>query len=334
MVKVTGLSGGKESTALVFSGNIIYDFCTMVKAKKTKKTIKNNKLNDLTGSEWLFFTNTLWETSYSPDSTHRLRKVHGAVKPPEAMAELVRFFSRRGERILDPFAGVGGVLLGAELEGRLSVGVELEHKWTAVFRRIKDSFVLEDRRFVACGSGDLPFGTPIQAEMVEDCCLHYLEQQEPESFHAIITDPPYGVQHKQTFAKETNFAMSSENKLNFGELATFEEYLELMGRFGELAYKVLKPERYLVVLVGDRYIKGEFLPLGIQVADALRKQGFELKGVKIWWNKVTLRPFRPYAVGSCFVPNITHQNVLILRKKKVPAPKKRRGRRPEKEAVS
>jgi len=295
---------------------------------KELKKMKRNTLNDLSGAQWLFFTNTVWETSYAADSTHKLRKVHGAVKPPEAMAELVRFFSRRGERILDPFAGVGGILLGAELEGRRSVGVELERKWTSVFHTIKEGFVLRDGKFVRkTHEVNEQDDGAIGAEMVEECCLRYMESQEPESFDAIITDPPYGVQHKQVFLKETNFAMSSADRRNFGELATFDDYFEMMGRFGKLAHDLLKPRRYLVVLVGDRYIKGEFFPLGIRLADTLRQQGFELKGIKIWWNKATLRRFRPYAIGSCFVPNITHQNVLILRKQEKPAEKKRTKRK-------
>ena len=54
-----------------------------------------NKLNDLTGREWLFWTNTVYETSFPPDATHRLRKAHGAMKPPELMAEIIRFFTAK-----------------------------------------------------------------------------------------------------------------------------------------------------------------------------------------------------------------------------------------------
>lgn len=281
------------------------------------KKIKNNQLNDLTGSEWLFFTNTLWETSVRPDRTHKLRKAHGAIKPPAAMAELVRFFTRQGEKVLDPFAGVGGILLGAELAERQSVGVDLEEKWAQVFQRIKSDFVIQADDFVSRDKADWEAPCrPITSEFVRDCCLNYMAAQEADSFHAIITDPPYGVNHKPTgFSEETNFAMFSENRLNFGEAESFDAYLELIGQFGEQAYRVLQSRRYLVVLVGDRYVKGEFYPLGLRVADVLRKKGFELKGIKIWTNKATLRPLRPYAIGSCFVPNITHQNVLILRKK-------------------
>ena len=281
---------------------------------RQRKKIKRNTLNDLTGSEWLYFTNSLWETNVPPDATHRARKVHGAMKPPQAMAELVRFFTRRGERVLDPFAGVGGILLGAELEDREALGIEVDRKWVEVFDRIKKDFVISDGGFVPRRKAPRE-AREIRARLICGSCLEVMAGEREAGFDAVITDPPYGVRHRPRMVKETNFSMFSEDRRDFANAESFEAYLDLIAEFGRLAHKVLKPRRYLVLLVGDRYVEGEFLPLGVRVADALRPCGFELKGIKIWWNKSTLRPFRPYAVGSCFVPNITHQNVLILRKK-------------------
>ena len=281
-----------------------------------RKQLKFNTLNDLTGSEWLFFTNSIWETNVPPDATHRLRKAHGAIKPPQARAGLVRFFSRKGERVLDPFAGVGGILLGAVLEERRALGIEVERRWVDVFEEIKAGFVLSGKEFVPrerAVNGE----RAIEAEMAHASCLAYMAQMAPQSVDAIITDPPYGVAHRATgFARETHFAMFSPEADDFANAGSFEEYLDLMRTFGTQAWRVLRAGRYLVLLIGDRYVKGEFMPLGVHVADALRDVGFALKGIKIWWNKATLRPFRPYAVGTAFVPNITHQNVIILRKAK------------------
>ena len=50
-----------------------------------------------------------------PSWATRPRKAHGANKPPRLMARLIEFFSRGGELVLDPFAGVGGTLLGAAI---------------------------------------------------------------------------------------------------------------------------------------------------------------------------------------------------------------------------
>ena len=59
----------------------------------------DNLLNDLSGSEWLYWTSTIFPTNYPPDSTHSLRKKHGAIKPPQLMAEIIRFFTKKGESI-------------------------------------------------------------------------------------------------------------------------------------------------------------------------------------------------------------------------------------------
>jgi DNA modification methylase len=74
-----------------------------------------NELNELTGEEWLYFTKSLWTTAYPSELGHAARKAHGANKPPRLMARLIEFFTKSGELVLDPFAGVGGTLLGAAI---------------------------------------------------------------------------------------------------------------------------------------------------------------------------------------------------------------------------
>ncbi|MFQ5799234.1 MAG: DNA methyltransferase, partial [Bacteroidota bacterium] len=93
-------------------------------AKKGKYHPKNT-LNDLAGNEWLFFTKTVLRTSYPSEFGHKLRRKHYANKPPALMREMIEFFTKRGQTVLDPFAGVGGTLLGASLCGRKTTGVEL-----------------------------------------------------------------------------------------------------------------------------------------------------------------------------------------------------------------
>ena len=139
-----------------------------------------------------------------------------------------------------------------------------------------------------------------------------------DSFAAIVTDPPYGRQHgAHGFKDETNFHMlNPQEALDFGNSPDYDEYFAKMRRFGGEAYRVLQPGRYLVMLIGDRYYQGEYLPLGNKVAEVLREAGFKWKGIRIWWNKATQRPLKPYALKSCFVPNITHQNILIMRKER------------------
>ena len=95
-----------------------------------------NTLNDLPGEEWLYFTKSLLTTAYPSELGHAARRVHGANKPPRLMARLIEFFSQTGDLVLDPFAGVGGTLLGAAIARgpRRALGIELEPRWAADLR--------------------------------------------------------------------------------------------------------------------------------------------------------------------------------------------------------
>jgi DNA modification methylase len=268
----------------------------------------DNNLNDLSGSEWLYWTNTIYETNFPVDVTHRLRKMHGAMKPPALMAEIIEFFTKRGESILDPFAGVGGTLLGAMMVGRGAMGIEINPLWVDLYQRILGEMM---------ESPDSSISKDSLNRMILGDCLQIMQSIPDGSISSIITDPPYGCQGRKIgFTKETHFNMRSDEKADFGNCNSFSDYLEKMKIFGEEAYRILRPNRYLVVMIGDRYNQGEYLPLGVRVAETLREVGFTWKGIRIWWNKATQRPLKPYAIKTCFVPNITHQNILILRKEK------------------
>lgn len=66
---------------------------------------------------------------------------HPTSKPVELLARLIRNSTRRGELVVDPFAGSGATLLAAELTGRRCLAVELEPRYADVIRRRYARFV-------------------------------------------------------------------------------------------------------------------------------------------------------------------------------------------------
>ncbi len=98
----------------------------------------DNTLNEMSGEEWLYFTKSLWTTAYPSELGHALRRSHGANKPPRLMARLIEFFSRGGELVLDPFAGVGGTLLGAAIcrSPRRAIGFEIDPRWAVIYEQV------------------------------------------------------------------------------------------------------------------------------------------------------------------------------------------------------
>src|SRR4051794_9286621 len=104
-----------------------------------------NTLNELPGEEWLYFTKSLLTTAYPSELGHATRRVHGANKPPRLMARLIEFFSRTGDLVLDPFAGVGGTLLGAAIARapRQAIGTELDPGWATVYDNVVRDLIAE-----------------------------------------------------------------------------------------------------------------------------------------------------------------------------------------------
>lgn len=276
---------------------------------RKKKGIKHprNKLNELNGNEWAFFTKTILRTSYPFELGHKLRKIHYANKPPQLMKLLIEFCTRLGETILDPFAGVGGTLLGASLCSRKATGIEINPKWIEIY---EDVCKLEDIK---------------QQELVKGDCLVVMNKMitEERLFDAIITDPPYSPALEKTLcdgkygwaSRKSEFNSFSSDLNDFRNANSFNEYYDRMEKAGYLMYKLLRKNGYLMVMIRDSYQSGEYIPSSFYVGERLKSVGFTLKGVKYWYQ--TGAPVRPYGYPYSYVPNIVHHAILILRKESV-----------------
>jgi DNA modification methylase len=68
--------------------------------------------------------------SITPQQNH-----HPTVKPTDLMRYLCRLVTPPGGTVLDPFAGSGSTLKGAELEGFKAIGIELDPAYVEIARR-------------------------------------------------------------------------------------------------------------------------------------------------------------------------------------------------------
>jgi len=301
-----------------------------------------NQLNDLTGEEWLYFTKSLLVTAYPSELGHAARKRHGANKPPRLMARLVEFFTKTGELVLDPFAGVGGTLLGAAIARgpRRAIGLEINPAWVALYREVAAALAAErdgaGPLLADLGSAD-PGGLrgfePGGCEMRAGDALALLPALAAASVDFVATDPPYTVQLPLTMAggrlaevhanRRTDYAMVSEDPADLANAPTHAAYLDAMERvFGELV-RVLRPGRYAAVIVRDAYVDGVYHFTGADLAARAAGVGFVPKGDLIWYQAGTR--LRPYGYPRAFVPNITHQHVMILRREPAASSHPRRG---------
>ena len=291
----------------------------------------SNALNELSGEEWLYFTKSVLTTAYPSELGHAARKAHGANKPPRLMARLIEFFTKSGELVLDPFAGVGGTLLGAAVARgpRRALGIELDPRWVSVYEHVvRDLSAERDGAgpiLADLGSAD-PGGArgfdPSGLELVTGDAQAVLPTLPPDSVDMIATDPPYNVQLPMTMAggrlarthanRRTDYAMVSDSEADLANAPSYPVFLDRMGLvFAEVA-RVLRPGRYAVVIVRDAYLDGRYRFTGADLAARAEAVGLVPKGDLIWYQAGTR--LRPYGYPRVFVPNIAHQHILVLRR--------------------
>jgi DNA modification methylase len=257
------------------------------------------------------------------------------------MAKLIEFFTTTGELVLDPFAGVGGTLLGAAISRgpRRAIGLEIEQRWVDLHNGLVRDLIAERHGegplLADIGTAD-PVGVrtfdPAGIEMRLGDSMQLLPQLEADSIDFVATDPPYNIQLPITMSggkladehsnRRTDYAMVTQHDGDLANSADYPEFLDRMeSLFAELA-RVLKPDRYAAVIVRDAYQQGRYIFTGSDLADRATRAGFTLKGDVIWYQAGTR--LRPYGYPRVFVPNIAHQHVLVLRRELPRRPARRK----------
>src|SRR5213596_2279011 len=84
---------------------------------------RENRLNDLSGKEWIKFTKSWFVHRPEPRGDQKIR--HPASFPESLIREFILFFTKSGEIVIDPFLGTGSSLVGAVGAGRSGVGFEI-----------------------------------------------------------------------------------------------------------------------------------------------------------------------------------------------------------------
>ncbi len=264
-------------------------------APKVKTVAPNNTLNDLTGAEWKFSTKSVINKPYPVNMQHKLRSQHGGQKPPQLCADLIQTFTKKGQKVLDPFGGVGGTLLGASLIGRRATGVELEPRWIEIYKEVSTLENLEEQEFLQGDSKEV------------------LLTIEPNSYDFILTDVPYWNIDKLAKTRSKAAKASKLATFNDGDDQTKDQWLDEMEKVLTAAHKCLKDGKYAAVFIGDMYRESRYHMLSASLAERLEATGnWILKANLIWYD--VSKMLHVYGYPAAFVPSMIHQNILILKK--------------------
>jgi hypothetical protein len=106
--------------------------------------------------------------------------------------------------------------------------------------------------------------------------------------------------------------MRSDLEADLANLPDYPAFLDAMSEVLCEVQRVLRPGRYAVLIVRDAYQDGRYTFTGADLAARAATVGLVPKGDLIWYQAGTR--LRPYGYPTGFVPNITHQHLLVLRR--------------------
>ncbi|WP_324663657.1 TRM11 family SAM-dependent methyltransferase [Haloarcula sediminis] len=271
---------------------------------------ERNRVNDLTGREWKFATKSVIPEQFPPAFQHDLRSEHGGQKPPRLCLALVQRFSKAGDLVLDPFAGVGGTLLGASLaayEGtghRDAIGFERNDRWIDIYETVLER---ENTERAARGEGPLA-----AQELRHGDCTDLVEDVETDAVDFLLTDVPYWDMDK--VEQTRNEAATRDSKLDDfdgDDRQTKADWLDGMeAKFAQFR-RVVREGGYVAVFIGDMYREQSYNMLSADLADRIEAAGYTLKANLVWYDPS--KDLHVYGYPFSFVPSMVHQNILVFR---------------------
>jgi hypothetical protein len=183
---------------------------------------------------------------------------------PQIPNQIIRRFTKRGEVVVDLFAGMGTTLIECRHLGRHCVGVEL---------------VATVAARATARIGEAANSDGITAVMlVGDSRLAATTAQVRDRLaglgrtHAdcLILHPPYH-----------DIIRFGDDAANLSNQPSVDDFLREFAYVVDQAVALLAPGRFLALVVGDAYADGEWLPLGFYCMEVCRRRGLLLKGVNI-----------------------------------------------------
>jgi DNA modification methylase len=270
----------------------------MEKIEENNQVDHRNKLNVLTGRQWIRFTKSWFVADGKPSDISHEINLHPASFPPPMIREFIEFFTKPGDRVLDPFVGTGSTLVACEECKREGVGIELYEKYVRTSQtRTSFPVYLGDARNI------------IQTMV-----------NKGKKFSLCITSPPYWNilkkvkdYNQQTRAEKGLDLKYGSDKGDFGLIATYKEFLDEITTFFVRVAEVLTNKGHLVIFVQNVRDGGETKPLAFELALKLKQTSvYRFLGERVWLqNQKVLRPYGyPYA----FVSNVHHHYALIFQR--------------------
>jgi len=208
---------------------------------------KNPSFNDIQIEQWRTYDHILTDSLWLFDSrdksgSHELT-MQGAFVPQIATQIFLRY-SKAGEIIFDPFLGSGTSAIEAIRQGRRLIGVDIRPGQIDAVRQKLPPEDLDHTIHLFAGDATHPHTYERAREAIATM------DDGATQVQMVILHPPYW-----------DILRFSDNPDDLSNAPTLEAFMDSLESVARYCYELLQPNRYIAVVIGDKYAKGRFYPL-------------------------------------------------------------------------
>ena len=235
----------------------------LVRLEKGIGEARTCEVNDVNLNRWKEYdeilTDSLWVMDRR-DTSGAHRGWYWGNFIPQIPRQMMLRYTKAGDWVLDPFAGSGTTLIECRRLGRHGIGVELNPEVAA-------------RATEAVASEPNPHAVTTDIVVGDSASVDYaslLGARAIAHVQLLILHPPYH-----------DIIQFSRHGADLSNASTVDAFVDQFAQVVARARAALAPQRYLAVVIGDKYQDGEWIPLGFRTMQAVMAQGCALKSIVV-----------------------------------------------------
>lgn len=266
-----------------------------------------NKLNDLTGKEWLKLTKSFWMSEKCSDD--KAAFAHPAPFLIKDIEKLISFFTKKGMIVLDPFMGSGTTSIAAYNLGRTGVGMDLSNNYKELaLSRFNEKGMRESDYTYLIGDSTTQLKTLGEVD--------YIVTSPP--YHNILKNTSKGLRNDNSHKGYRNGSRQgveyySDLPNDLGNQSTYEKFLNLLKMVMHQCFDMLKADKYCSIIISDFTVDKKEICVQADIVKLMCEIGFEFIGTTVLLQDN--KPLYPFGYPYSYKINHMHQNIINFRKR-------------------